>query len=451
MHIVIIAVFVLALIYVLPKLLSSRNSSDQSNNQANNQPSSNNANPNQTGWGDSGPAVAVAFIADGKLFYKAASGPVEQIHSPYIAQAAEKVARSNERNAWKKGTSFEISANRGVKEFEVDDAQIATTSVYLGQNQTMLYFLKDKVMGGLFSYDLAARTELRILHRQNLALSDLTLDPVSAKILASASHGNGSANLAMMDADGSNYREITAGDTIDAAPVAVPQVEQQIIFQSAGIARSPEGHVLAHSHTSLQMLDLRSGQLSPVLDNAQFDYILPRFSANGNLLFIRRPYEVPKYATENILLDLLLFPFRLLRAVFHYLNFFSLMYSRKPLTSASGPAMQADLKDIILKGKRINAEKALRRESAINGIPSLVPGSWELVSRTRQGAEQVLARNVASYDIAADGRILYSNGRAVFVLDANNQSQLVLKSDLVSEVIAEHTPLPDSGSAGTAN
>ena len=439
MHIVIIAVFVLALIYVLPKLLSSRNSSDQSNHR------SHAASTNQASWGDASPAVAVAFIADGKLFYKAAGGPVEQIHSPYIAQAAEKVARNNERNAWKKGTSFEISANRGVKEFEVDDAQISTTSVYLGQNQTMLYFLQDKVMGGLFSYDLAARTEQRILHRQNLALTDLTFDAVSAKILGSASHSNGSANLAMMDADGSNYREITAGDTVDGAPVAVPQVEQQIIFQSAGIARSPEGHVLAHSHTSLQMLDLHSGQLSPVLDDPQFDYILPRLSANGNLLFIRRPYEMPKYATGNILLDLLLFPFRLLRAVFHYLNFFSMMYSRKPLTSASGPAMQADLKDIILKGKRINAEKALRKEAAINGIPSLVPGSWQLVSRTRQGAEQVLARNVASYDIAADGRIVYSNGRAVFVLDANNQSQLVLKSDLVSEVIAEHNGMAHNG------
>ncbi len=446
MHIVIIAIVALVLLYLLPKILASGKSANRSGNQANN---TNNANSNQVGWGNTAPAVAVAFIADGKLFYQAANGQVEQIHSPYIAEAAEKVARSNERNAWKKGTSFEISANRGMKQFDVDDAQITTTSAWLGQNQTILYFLKDNVMGGLFSYDLTTRTEQRILHRQNLGLTDLTFDPVSAKILASASRSDGSANLAMMDADGSNYREITAGDTVDGAPVAVPQLDQQIIFQSAGIARSQEGHVMAHSHTSLQMLDLRSGQLSPVLDDAQFDYFLPRFNANGNLLFIRRPYEVPKYTTENILLDSLLFPFRLLRAVFHYLNFFSLMYSRKPLTSASGPAMNADLKEIILKGKRINAEKALRKEAAINGVASLVPASWQLISRTRQGAEQVLARNVASYDIAADGRILYSNGRAVFALDANNQSQLVLKSDLVSEVMAEHTPLPASGHAIT--
>jgi hypothetical protein len=163
-------------------------------------------------------------------------------------------------------------------------------------------------------------------------------------------------------------------------------------------------------------------------------------SADGHLHFIRRPYETPSYSSGNLLLDTLLFPFRLLRAVFHYLNFFSLMYSRKPLTGAAGPAVQADIKDIILKGRRINAEKALREETAINGIVSLVPRTWELVSRNRQGVERVLATNVASYDLMSDGSIVYSNGRAVFMLGAGTQSTLVLKDDLVGDVAARMAP-----------
>jgi hypothetical protein len=81
----------------------------------------------------------------------------------------------------------------------------------------------------------------------------------------------------------------------------------------------------------------------------------------------------------------------LLRAVFHYLNFFSLMYTRKPLTSASGPAMQADIKSILLQGRRIDAQKALGSEQPVQGAPSLVPNSWELVSRSREGVERILA------------------------------------------------------------
>jgi hypothetical protein len=184
---------------------------------------------------------------------------------------------------------------------------------------------------------------------------------------------------------------------------------------------------------------MKSGSVTPIMEDTRYDFLQPRVCPRGNLHFIRRPFEAPKYGPDKLLIDTLLFPFRLLRAVFHYLNFFSLMYSRKPLTGASGPAVQADLKDIVLKGKRIDAEKALRSGAKINGVPSLVPASWQLVRRTPQGAESVLASHVASYDITADGKIIYSNGSGVFMLDGNGQSILVLKSDLVDDVIA-HRP-----------
>ena len=237
-----------------------------------------------------------------------------------------------------------------------------------------------------------------------------------------------------MDIEGNQFREMTGGDTIDASPAWVPDDADTILFQSAGLARSPQGYVAAVGHMTIQKLNVRTGSIDTVLESAAHDYMQPRVSAQGVLHFIRRPYELPNYSSGNILLDTLLFPFRLLRAVFHYLNFFSLMYSRKPLTGAAGPKVQADIKDVILKGRRIDAEKALRQESAINGVASLVPRSWELVSRNRQGQETVLATNVASYDLMADGSIIYSNGRAVFMLGQGGQTTLILKEDLVGDV-----------------
>ena len=184
------------------------------------------------------------------------------------------------------------------------------------------------------------------------------------------------------------------------------------------------------------MLNLETGDLAPILEDARFDFIKPRVDAQGNLLFIRRPYELPKYSAANLFSDTLFFPFRLLRAIFHFLNFFSLMYSRKPLTSATGPMLNADIKNIILQGKRIDAEKALRQESRVHGVPSLVPASWQLVSRSQQGTERILATNVASYDICTNGRIVYTNGRGVFMLGDAGESALVLKSDLIADVCA---------------
>jgi hypothetical protein len=64
-----------------------------------------------------------------------------------------------------------------------------------------------------------------------------------------------------------------------------------------------------------------------------------------------------------------------------------------------------------------------------------VPRSWELVSRTSQGLETVLATNVADYDLLADGSIIYSNGRAVFSLGRGGQSSVLLKEDLIGDIV----------------
>ena len=384
--------------------------------------------------------LSVAFISAGKLFCKSGNGAVTQLFSPYIQEIEDRLARSKERNAWKENTSFQVSASGQMKQFAHDGAGIAVTSALFHKERSVLYFLKDQGIGGLFSYDLDSGVETRILHKQYLDLADLNLDAAGAKMLCASAGKDGASNIATLDIEGNHFRELTGGDTVDSAPAWIPGDDSAVLYQSAGLARNPAGYVIAQGNISIQKLNMRSGSIEAVLESPQHDFLHPRVSADGHLHFIRRPYETPSYSSGNLLLDTLLFPFRLLRAVFHYLNFFSLMYSRKPLTGAAGPAVQADIKDIILKGRRIDAEKALREETAINGIVSLVPRTWELVSRNRQGVERVLATNVASYDLMSDGSIVYSNGRAVFMLGAGTQSTLVLKDDLVGDVAARMAP-----------
>lgn len=385
------------------------------------------------GLGTAGPDVA--FISGGKLFYKAGNGDVGQIHSPYVQEIADRAERQKERHAWKQNTSFEISAFGGRKQFESEGARIMMTSAQFDGNKSLIYCLKDEGFGGLFAYDLETKVEQRLLHKQHLALSDLNLDPVRGKILCTSSSKGGIANIAMLNSDGSSFRELTGGDTFDSSPAWIPGEDNEILYQSAGLARGPDGYLIAQGNATIQLLDMQSGSVTPIMEDARYDFLQPRVCARGNLHFIRRPFETPKYGPDKLLIDTVLFPFRLLRAVFHYLNFFSLMYSRKPLTGATGPAVKADLKDIVLKGKRIDAEKALRSGMKINGVPSLVPASWQLVRRTPRGDESVLASHVASYDITAEGGIIYSNGSGVFLLDGEGRSALVLKSDLVGDVI----------------
>ena len=378
----------------------------------------------------------LAFISNGKLFYQAPGQELRELQSPHIRTVMDRMERHQQLHGWKEGTAFARSFTGRDRHVSTDAVGIQATSAQFAAHDRVLYFLRDDSFGGLFEYDLAQDTEKRLLHKQYLSLEDLRIHPDGHRLLCAQHARNGATNIVVMDADGSNYRELTSGDTVDTAPAWVPGQADAVVFQSSGLARNPAGYVLAQGPTSIQMADTAAGSLMVILEDPCQDFLQPRVDANGFLYFIRRPYETPRYGVESAVTDTLMFPFRLLRALFHYLNFFSLMYTRKPLITASGPAVEADLKEILIKGKRLDAEAALRTGVRLNGVPSLVPASWQLICRSPQGEEHVLASHVASFDIASDGTILFSNGYGVFALDGANPPQVLLRDKLIADVIA---------------
>lgn len=378
----------------------------------------------------------LAFISGGKLFYQTPAQELRELQSPYVQSVMDRMERSRQLHGWKEGTSLAMSFTGQQRHNASQAVQIQATSAQFTDRGSVLYFLKDESFGGLFEYDLAGGTEKRLVHKQNLSLEDLRLSPDGKRLLCAQHARNGTASIAVMNADGSDYRELTGGDTVDTAPAWVPDQPHLVMYQSSGLARNPAGFVIATGPASIQMADSRKGTLTPVLEDPKQDFLQPRLGPDGSLYYIRRPYEGQRYPAKNIVLDTLLFPYRLLRALFHFLNFFSLMYTRKPLTTASGPALQADIKDILLKGKRFDAEQAIRSGNKLGGVPSLVPASWQLVRRTQKAEEQVLASHVASFDLAPDGAILFSNGYGVFALEDGEKPRVLLKEKLIGDVIA---------------
>ena len=382
------------------------------------------------------PSRLVAFVARGKVFSGGPGRPLSEIHSKHVQAITDRAERSRAMHAWKEGTTFGIRAGGQLRQSADDATPLQATAVQFVDQERLLYFLRDRSAGGLFERNLVDGSEKRLLHRQNLLLDDLRVDLASGRMLASQLSKNGAASIVSMELNGDGYRELTAGDTIDASPAFVPGKPNEVLFQSAGLARSQQGYVLAQGPFSIQHLDIARGTLTPVCDDPGFDHLQPRVAPGGDLLFIRRPYEAVRYRTSDALLDTLYFPFRVLRALFHYLNFFSLMYARKPLTSASGPEVEADLKHILVKGRHIDAETALRKRAFVSGVPSLVPASWQLVRRTPTGEEHVLAKHVVAYDVAPDGTVLFSNGNGVFAVGGDGAATVVFRDRLVGEIAA---------------
>jgi hypothetical protein len=387
----------------------------------------------------------LAFISNGKLFYQAPGQELRELQSPHVRAVMDRMTRHQQLHGWKEGTAFGKSFTGGNRQVSADTVGIQATSVQFAEHDRMFYFLSDSdSFGGLFEYDLALDSEKRLLHKQYLSLEDLRIHPDGDRLLCAQHVRNGAANIVVMDVDGSNYRELTGGDTVDTAPAWVPGQADAVLFQSSGLARNQAGYVVAQGPASIQMADTNAGSLTMVLEDPRMDFLQPRVGANSFLYFIRRPYEMPRYGAGNAITDALMFPFRLLRALLAYLNFFSLMYTRKPLITADGPAVEADLKEILIKGKRLDAEAALRSGIRLNGVPSLVPASWQLMCRSPQGQEYVLASHVASFDIASDGTILFSNGYGVFALDGANPPRVLLRDKLIAEVIAAPAASPEA-------
>ena len=154
-------------------------------------------------------------------------------------------------------------------------------------------------------------------------------------------------------------------------------------------------------------------------------------AADGALYYIRRPYnEHARVRPLRALKDTVLLPFRLLFALMGFLNFFSMRYSGKKLSTPAGtPRRDVDMKQMMIWGNLIQAEQSAEDEGA-----DMVPSSWQLARRSPDGNEEVLAYGVLAYDLASDGTIVYSNGNAIFVRHPDGRKEQVVKERLIEQV-----------------
>ncbi|MBN1991871.1 MAG: hypothetical protein JW953_04160, partial [Anaerolineae bacterium] len=348
----------------------------------------------------------------------------------------------HQRQEWKtrgrQGTYFGGAMLWGVAQADPQGSQVRITSVTpSGEDDTFYYVLETDAVGGLLLYNWQQDSERRLFHKESFWVRELDYHPEDNALICAQYFPNGTANLARLK--GYTLQEITEGDSVDAAPSWVLAQKEQIVFQSAGVGRNANGYPIGLGPFCVELLNLKTGRLTTLLDDPQYDFLLPHMTAAGDLYFIRRPYESDsggKYSFLNFITDILLFPFRLLRAIFHFLDFISLTFSKKRLTMAGGPKVEGeDEKTILLRGKIIEAQKVLREGTGDKETPALVPDSWELVKQQTNGEETILARGVVAFDLDAKGNLIYTNGSAVYSLDKTNKPQRLLKGKLIQDVV----------------
>ena len=389
--------------------------------------------------------MRIAYIAQGKLHILEGQDKPRLIESRFAQDVIERSQRIAENRAWRSGGGSGMWGNANVwnqrNDFDPTAIKISFSDVTAGGSpDEILYCLQTDRVCGMFSYQLDSCQETRLFHKNDFHLGDIHRHTQQPLVIASLEKANGISNLVLFDGDSPHYREITDGDSRDEAPWWVPGEGKCVLYQSAGVGRNGAGHVLGYGPSALMELDLTSGKLRTLVESDRHDLLQPRRTPEGELVFIRRPWRRDPWSQNRLwkqLTDLVLFPYRLGRAIIDYLNVFSLMYSRKPLKTAGGPpGKEEDVSKAMLRGRVLDVQKALRQFQSAKETPALVPRSWQLVKRSPEGVESLLAEGVSAFDLCENGDICYTNGTGIFRLGSQGGPERLARDWLVDRVIA---------------
>lgn len=365
--------------------------------------------------------MRIAYLSQGKLFVKEPGGDPRLIDSPFAAEVVQRQERDQANNAWKQrgnedGGPLHPALVWGAQSRGGDHRRPAIVHVEPGPAAgELLYVLRMSRSQGLFRYHLGRSEERRILHKQEFQPVGLSACPRSGELVVAGRTAEGLAHLELLDAEEHHQGTITGGDAFDSNPCHDPREPGVVWFQSAGAGRTSDGTLVAFGPAHINRLDQRNGTLETIVELPGHDCLAPQVDGQGTLYYLRRPWRAPgQVSALGLLKDIVLFPFRLGRALIDFLNAFSLIFSKKPLKTAGGAPGPVPTKgQVWLHGMQVDVADATRRHKGPDGSPALVPSSWELVKRTADGVESVLARSVSSFSVAADGTVVATDGFAV--------------------------------------
>jgi hypothetical protein len=385
------------------------------------------------------------YIAEGGLHGTDAGGATRTVQSPFVQEALQRNERARQLDGWKTAQPDDDGGGRMVPRAVLwgsgrsGGGALTHRFRYVtrGDDASLYYVIFVGNATALFRYFPQQDREIRLFHGASMQCLGLAYDPASKHIVIAAGNADGTASLEMVDGEGRRRGQVTGGDAIDAAPSVSAREPGAVYYQSSGVARHAQtGRAAAIGPAALLKLDTRTANLTTVLEHRDYDFLAPREDKNGNLWYIRRPYE--KTAGEVAFdagKNALMFPWRVAKGVFGFLDAFSRIYGREPMKPSGGPQghnLQPDLGALWLHGRMVAITETCYDTGRGGG---LVPGSWELVCRNRKGDEYVAARHVVTFDVGADDSVVYSNGYGVFRL-VDGEWQSIASASLVENVCA---------------
>jgi len=210
-------------------------------------------------------------------------------------------------------------------------------------------------------------------------------------------------------------------------------------YSSAGLAISHNGSLIGIGPYAIFCYSNKENDISELLASENHDFIAPKENKNGDLLFIKRPYSRNE-KNRNILLDIFMFPVRIIKAIGGLLNYFSIIFGGGSLMSGKNSkdikTKNRSEKDIFFDGNVISAQEAQKAKMHKGEkFPGIIPRSWELTRMDKNGNQSCIKKGLMDYTICQNGDILYSNGNAIIRLHTDGSEELIEKCSMANNLI----------------
>lgn len=380
--------------------------------------------------------LAIAYLAQGKVRIKVGSEGARTIESPYGTSIHDRSVRSQQRHSWKQEGDGLIAGPVlwGKSAAGSGPMPVVATSLSRGTaSGQLLYSLSSGSLCALCESDNLGTEERRLWNDNRRRIQHIQACTETGNIACSIQHDNGTANIGIMVRGESGFAEVTEGDSVDTAPRWIKGEGRSLVYQSAGIGRNREGHFLALGPFSIHRVNIDTAEMETLAENNRQDFLAPQIAEDGSLYYICRPHnEHLKARPLGALKDTLLLPFRLLFAMLQFLNFFSMRYTGRKLSTPKGsPHRDVNLKQMMIWGNLVQAQQAAGQDEAVD----LVPSSWQLIRRKQDGSASTLARGVLAFDIGEDGAIAYTNGNAIFLIHPDGRKEKVVTEGMIEQVV----------------
>lgn len=380
----------------------------------------------------------IAYLSQGKLYLMDGDSSPKEVESEFGRTVQERVLRIKRKNAWKDQGLKSMMAPSGAAQIMEDQAEasinVAIASLCAAAKDKVLYALDAGTVGGIFSFQPSQDKEHRLFHNSDFKVNHLDFDATQNLIACTVTYPTQMSNIATMPIEGSRPRDVTEGDSMDLAPHWVPG-KRALVFQSAGLARSEEGFIRDRAPFIIEQLDFDKQDVITLAEDPKSDLLSPQVGADGLLYYIRRPYQSPRsqFNFGQFLKDIVLMPVRIAYALFEFINFFTKAFTGKPLIKAAN-GQKIEPKMIDAWGDRITPDMLKDRDLREADAPSLVPRSWQLVRQSTQGEPEQLAEGVLSYDVGADGTVVYTNGSAIYAIAPGQKRQRIKVGNWIESV-----------------